>query len=285
MSGSAHGPLAIDALRRARAEARIGKVIHYFDSVDSTNTVAHRLAAGDAVEGTVVIAETQTKGRGRLGRTWISPPFRNLYASIVLRPPIAVGAAPQIALVAGVATVEAASEWTPRAALKWPNDVVADGRKLAGILTELDAQDGRVGFVVLGIGVNLNSVADDFPPDLRDKAVGLCTLSGQPIDRVEFAGHLLARLEERYDLFVRAGFAAVRPLLQAQSCLTGKHVQIDGGDGRYAGVVTGIAEDGALLLRDQTGAEVRVVAGDVTVVDGYVESDRGPALNAKKGKS
>jgi len=265
------GPAAlhIDALRRARASARIGHTILYFDSVDSTNTVAQRFAMDGAAEGTVVIAETQTQGRGRLGRTWISPPFRNLYLSVVLRPPIATAVAPQIGLVAGVAAVNAAREWASQAAVKWPNDVVIDRRKVAGILTEMDADGDRVRFAILGIGVNLNTTAEDFPDDLRDKAIGLCTAAGRPIDRVEFADHLLSRLEEHYDLFLREGFAAIRPLWESRASLIGRHVRIDAHTQRVEGVVAGLAEDGALLLRAADGNEVRVVVGDVTVDGGY----------------
>ncbi len=268
------GPLAIDALRRRRATARFGGTIHYFDSVDSTNTVAQRLATEGAAEGTTVIAETQTKGRGRLGRTWVSPPFRNLYLSIVLRPPIAVARAPQIGLVVGVAVAEAVGDWVSQPTINWPNDVLVNGRKVAGILTEMTADGDRVRCVIVGIGVNLNSLAEDFPPDLRDKAVSLRAASGARIDRVVFAGRLLAQLEERYDRFLSQGFAAIQPLWERLSALTGRVVQIDDGVRRYQGVVVGLAEDGTLRLREAAQGEVRVVAGDVTVVDGYGDGAR-----------
>lgn len=269
---AAHAPLAIDQLRRARAAHRLGCRIEYFDTTDSTNTVARHLAAEGAVEGTLVIAEAQTKGRGRLGRTWASPPARNLYLSIVLRPKIAVAEAAQLTLVAGLATVEAVSEWVPHAAIKWPNDVVIDGRKVAGILTEMEADDDRVRFVIPGIGVNLNAAPADFPDELRDKATALCAATGQHIDRTAFAERLLSCLEKRYVSFLDTGFAALRPLWEARSCLTGKAVQIDGAGQRSAGVVAGIGNDGSLILRDAGGAETRVVAGDVTVVGGYASS-------------
>ena len=264
-----HAPLSVHDLRCARATARLGRRIEYFDSIDSTNTEARRLAADGAIEGTVVIAETQSKGRGRLGRSWASPPLRNLYASIVLRPPIAVAEAAQLTLVAGVAVAEAIREWAPDAAIKWPNDIVINGRKLAGILTEMEADDDRVRFVILGIGVNLNAAPEDFPEELRDKATALCGAAGRFIDRTAFADRLLSRLNERYELFLAHGFAALRPVWEACSCLTGRAVQIDGAGQRRAGVVTGISDDGALVLRDAAGRDVRVVAGDVTVVDGY----------------
>ncbi len=268
-SAAAHPPLSIDQLRRARAAQRIGCRIEYLDATDSTNTVARQRAAEGALEGTAVIAEAQTRGRGRLGRTWASPPGRNLYLSIVLRPPIAVAEAAQLALVAGLAVVEAVSDWVPHAAIKWPNDVVIDGRKVAGILTEMEADDDRVRFVILGIGVNLNAAPEDFPDELRDKATALCAATGQHIDRTAFAERMLSCIEKRYVSFLATGFAALRPLWEARSCLTGRSVEIDGAGQRCAGVVAGIGDDGALILRDAGGHETRVVAGDVTVVGGY----------------
>jgi BirA family biotin operon repressor/biotin-[acetyl-CoA-carboxylase] ligase len=266
---TAHVPLAIDDLRRACAAGRFGSTIHYLESTDSTNTVAQRLARQGAAEGTVVIAETQTKGRGRLGRTWLSPPYRNLYLSIVLRPPVTIPEAPRLGLVVGLATAETVAQWVPRVALKWPNDVLIDGRKVAGILMEMDAEDDRVRYVIAGIGVNLNMTPDDVPADLYDKAIGLRTAVGAPIDRVAFAARLLTRLEERYDQCIHHGFATLRPLWDRLSCLQGRQVEIDDGGRRYRGAVRGIADDGTLCLLDSEGQEIRVVAGEVTVVEGY----------------
>jgi BirA family biotin operon repressor/biotin-[acetyl-CoA-carboxylase] ligase len=262
-------PLSIDALRRVCAAARFGRDIRYFESVASTNTVARQLAIDGAGEGTAVIAEAQSQGRGRLGRTWASPPYRNLYLSLILRPPLPIAAAPQVGLVAGLAVAETACEWAGAAAIKWPNDVLVRGRKAAGILTEMEAADGRVRFVVLGIGVNLNSLPEDFPPDLRDKAIGLCTAAGAPVDRARFTARLLLQLEQRYDFFLRQGFAVIRPLWEGFSCLTGRRVQIEGGEEPCTGVVSGLDGDGALRLRQPGGKETRVVAGNVTVIGGY----------------
>jgi BirA family biotin operon repressor/biotin-[acetyl-CoA-carboxylase] ligase len=274
-AAAAPAPLSIDILRRARAGTRFGCRIEYFDSIDSTSSEARRLAAAGAVEGTVVIAEAQTSGRGRLGRAWASPPLRNLYLSTVLRPQIGGAAAAQLTLVAGLAVDDAVREWVPRAAIKWPNDAVIDGRKVAGILTEMDADEDRVRCVIFGIGVNLNAAREDFPEELRDKATSLRAVTGQTIDRTAFAERLLWHVEERYTLFLAHGFAAIRPLWEAHSCLTGRTVQIDNAGRRCAGVVTGIGDDGALLLRDAAGHTTRVVAGDVTVVDGYVKREVG----------
>jgi BirA family biotin operon repressor/biotin-[acetyl-CoA-carboxylase] ligase len=287
MTTDAQPRLHIEELRRARAAARIGCTIEYCESVDSTNTRAYQLASAGAFEGTVVIAETQTRGRGRLGRAWVSPAFCNLYLSVVLRPPIAATVAPQIGLVIGVATAETVREWAAGAVIKWPNDILIDGRKVAGILTEMDVEHDRVRFVIAGVGVNLNSTPGDFPPDVRDKAVALALAAGKPIDRTAFSARLLSRLEERYGDFLRDGFAAVRPLWERLSCLTGRQVCIDDGNQRHEGIVAGVADDGALQLRDAAGREIRVVAGDVTVIDGYEPSAQQSALSSqlKEGES
>jgi BirA family biotin operon repressor/biotin-[acetyl-CoA-carboxylase] ligase len=278
--GAGHVPLRLDALRAACAHRRIGRDIHYCETVGSTNDVARERALAGAAEGTVVVAEQQTRGRGRLGRVWVSPPYRNLYVSIVLRPPIAAAQAPQIGLLTGLAVAEAVRAWAPAAAIKWPNDVVIDGRKVAGILAEMEAVDQQVRWVIAGIGVNLNSRPDDFPPELRDKAVALCAAVGAPIDRVAFTQRLLSQFEERYDAFLRHGFAAIRPAWEALSCLTGRWVQIADASQRYEGTVMGMSEDGALRLREPTGRERAVVAGDVTVSGAYGAPSAGPTAGA-----
>jgi len=262
-------PLAIDDLRHRRAGSRLGAQIRYFDTIESTNTFARHLAHEGAPEGTVVISETQTQGRGRLGRTWVSPPFRNLYLSVILRPSLAPQSTPCLALVVGLATAEAVAESVPRAVLKWPNDVLVDGRKVAGVLTEMEAADGRVQCVIAGIGVNLNMDPTDFPAELQDKAAGLRGVTGATVDRVAFAHRLLSRLEERYQLFLRSGFAAIRPLWEGLSGFQGRRVQIDDAGQPYTGVILGLADDGTLRLQGADGKEIRVVAGDVSVVDGY----------------
>jgi BirA family transcriptional regulator, biotin operon repressor / biotin---[acetyl-CoA-carboxylase] ligase len=241
--------------------------IEWRDELDSTQRLARELARGGADEGTTVIAERQTAGRGRLGRHWHSPPGLNLYCSVVLRPAVAPAAVPCLALIAGLAVVDAVREVAGLAgALKWPNDVLLDGRKVAGILTEMEAEVERVHFVIAGIGVNVN--AADFPPDLAGKATSLRLAGGQPVDRAAFAAGLLAALEGRYRRFLAAGFAAMRSEWEACSALTGKEVRVTAPEGEVAGRVLGVDDDGALRLAGPRG-ELRVVAGEVTLPDAY----------------
>lgn len=250
----------------------LGRRLECFGELDSTNTTARELAEAGAPEGTVVIADSQRRGRGRLGRGWVSPALRNLYLSFVLRPPLAPDSAPQITLVLGLAAAEAVREWTDEVAIKWPNDLVSRGRKLAGILTEMTADDGRTRFVIPGIGVNLNSEPEDFPLDVREIATSLLMITGAPVDRARFAARLLNRLEVRYDLFLREGFAAVAPLWEGLAHLTGEAIVVQSQGEHIAGTALGLAHDGALRIRQSDGSERRIVAGDVTVVGGYRRS-------------
>jgi BirA family biotin operon repressor/biotin-[acetyl-CoA-carboxylase] ligase len=242
--------------------------VHWLARVDSTQRVARDLARSGAAEGTAVIAEEQTAGRGRLGRRWHSPAGENLYCSVVLRPPRAPAEVPQVALVAGIAVAVAVEVATGRRpAIKWPNDVLLDGRKVAGILTEMESEIDRVHHVIAGIGVNLNTRR--FPRELRDKASSLLLLTGRAVDRARFAAGLLGALEARYGRYLTVGFPSVRTEWESYSSLTGTDVRVQGPGGEVAGRVLGLDDDGALRLRGADGRVVRVVAGEVTVRGGY----------------
>lgn len=276
-ASAAGAPLDVARLRAARAGRRIGGVIEYFACLESTNDRARALGLDGAPEGTVVIAERQTRGRGRLGRSWVSPPHVNLYLSVVLRPAVRAAAVPQLALVAGLATCEAVQPWAPAARLKWPNDVVVGGRKLAGMLAELETEGAAARLVILGIGLNVNSGPEDFPPGLRDTAIALREAAGGPVDRVAVAAALLDRLETRYAAYADGGFAALRRAWEALSCLGGRRVRVAEGGQTVEGVVIGLADDGALRVRDAGGTAREVRAGDVTLVGGYAGLGAGEA--------
>jgi len=254
----------------SNAPGRIGWRIHYFDEVGSTQEVARELAAQGAAEGTVVIAERQSAGRGRMGRSWHSPAGVNLYATIILRPKMALAEVPRLSLVAGVAAAEALEGEAPRiVSLKWPNDIWLNRRKAGGIISEAvtDARQ-RLVCVLVGIGLNINLTADDIPPELRGKATSLRIASGHPCDRIAIADSLLSLLDSRYMETVTRGFDAVRARWESFSALTGKRVVVADGGRRESGVVTGIDSDGALLL--DIGAQVRrVLAGDVSIEGAY----------------
>lgn len=234
--------------------------------IDSTQRLARERARAGAPEGTVVIAEAQTAGRGRLGRQWHSPAGVNLYCTVVLRPDRAPAVVPQLALVAGVAVADAVRGTIGGApAIKWPNDVLLDGRKVAGVLTEMEGEADRVAFVLVGIGVNVNLAAEEFPAELAGRATSLRAVAGVPVDRAAFTARLLAALEARYGRFLAGGFAAIRPAFEATAFLTGRAVRVRGPEAATHGRVAGVDNDGALLLEGPAGARVRVLAGEVTL--------------------
>jgi BirA family transcriptional regulator, biotin operon repressor / biotin---[acetyl-CoA-carboxylase] ligase len=252
------------------APGTIGWRIEYFDEVGSTQRVAAELAEQGAAQGTVVIAERQNAGRGRMGRQWHSPPGVNLYATIILRPTIPLAEVPRLSLMAGVAAAEALEMATPGiVALKWPNDVWLNGRKAGGIIAEAVTDQSRgLQCVLLGIGLNLNLAARDIPPDLRDKATSVLVATGYPCDRSGITSALLQKLNTRYMETERSGFGAVRPVWEHYSALTGRIVSVLDGESRMTGKVVGIDADGALILETSAGT-VRVLTGDVSIEGAY----------------
>jgi BirA family biotin operon repressor/biotin-[acetyl-CoA-carboxylase] ligase len=261
-------PDRLDATELAPRLRGSWRTVDWHASIDSTQRRAHELARAGAAEGTVVVAESQTAGRGRLGRAWHSPPGVNLYASVILRPPLSPAVVPQLALVAGLAVARAIEACTPaQPRLKWPNDVLVGGRKVSGILTEMDAEVERVHFVVVGIGVNVNGAADAFPPELRDRATSLAIATGGPVDRAALTVGLLAALEEDYMRFLAGGFRPLRAEWERRSALADRAVTVRGPAGDVTGVVTGLDDDGALRLVDAAGDLHRIVAGEVTLAD------------------
>ncbi len=250
---------------KAGSENRlIGREVVYFAETDSTNLRAQALGDDGAAEGTVIIADRQTAGKGRLGRQWFSPPGVNLYASVLLRPPIPPRRAPQLTFVSALAVARAIEETSGlEPTVKWPNDILLDGRKVAGLLNELNAETERVNYVVLGIGVNLNMTADQFPGDLRYPATSLALQKGEPVSRVTFARALFRHIDQLYELYLLKGFS---PLLHAWESLfelTGQPAEVDYQDRVLRGIVEGLDSDGALLLRLPNGETERVLAGDV----------------------
>ncbi len=229
--------------------------------VDSTQAVAFALAADGAADGTVVVADSQTAGRGRRGRSWLDEPGASLLASIVLRPRLDPVRLPGLSLAAGIAVAEAltrAAGLSPR--LKWPNDVLVGGRKIAGILLESRLtgapESGRV-TAVLGVGVNLSQRL--FPADLAQRATSVWLVSGRLVDRDALLAALIDALREWRRRLEYRGFAPVRARWRALADTLGRTVTVDG----VSGVAVDIDVDGALIVNDAEGRRHRVVAGDV----------------------
>jgi BirA family biotin operon repressor/biotin-[acetyl-CoA-carboxylase] ligase len=261
-------PLLPDEIQGSLKTTRLGKKIHYFTEIDSTNVYAYKLAQAGAAEGEIVIAEGQGKGKGRLGRSWISPPYRNLYLSVILRPKLAPIHAPQLTLMSAVALAETVQSFIPYPPeIKWPNDILVSGKKLAGILTEASCEGDRILFVVVGIGVNLNFPKEIMPEAIRNRATSIMSLAKRPVDREIFARRLIRSLDQCYGDLEEGGFPSIASRWEGFFHLKGKRVKVEGVDGSVWGRAMSIDGDGALVLEDENGVSQRVLAGDVIPVD------------------
>ncbi|HEY8209808.1 MAG TPA: biotin--[acetyl-CoA-carboxylase] ligase [Myxococcaceae bacterium] len=246
----------------------LGRVVHALETAPSTNEVAFQLAAEGAGHGEVVIAEQQTRGKGRRGRTWASPPRVNLYCSAILRPELPPQRAPELTLTAAVALAETLRDSRVEAFIKWPNDVQVGGKKIAGILTELSADPDQVHFVVLGVGVNLNCRVEDLGPDVALTATSLMEARGEKVPRALFTAALFGRLEQRLDQHAREGFAPIQKAWRLLSSTLGQEVLVRTDGAELRGVAEDIDDAGALLVRTPRGAVERVLAGDVEQLRG-----------------
>jgi len=231
---------------------------------DSTNRVAMEMAENGAKHGTVVVADAQTAGRGRMGRRWVSPAGKNVYVSLLLRPPVPTADAPSLALVAGVALADAVEAVGVPAALKWPNDLYCGGRKAAGILAEMASDPDGVRHVVIGVGLNVNGVENDFPPDLRGTATSLRMCAGRTFRRVDVLGRLLDAFGTRYAEFLGGGFASLRDSWDRRDFLRGRRVLLRRQGGEGWGTADGLDTAGALrFLPDGGRAAESVHSGEI----------------------
>ncbi len=241
------------------------KIVHYF-RIGSTNDVALRLAARGAPHGTLVLAEEQTAGRGRFGRKWYSEKSSGIYSSIILRPPLAPAAAPILALMAGVATHRALSTTTGMAGdLRWPNDLLINGKKASGVLTEMNAELDRVHAVVLGIGVNVNH--SEMPAELKNTATSLRIEGGKIYSRPQILTALLKELERHYHTLLKEGPAGiVERWMAVSSYARGKRIRVVTTSGESLATTMGLETNGALRVRYDDAREDCLVAGEIIEV-------------------
>ncbi len=243
----------------------IGKNMIHFNDIPSSNNEAKRLALEGAPDGTVVVAEAQGAGKGRLSRGWYSPSQKGIWFSVVLRPSFLPQEAPKCTLMAAVAVMRAMKDMGFSVGIKWPNDVLDDnGKKLVGILTEMSAEMERVNFVVIGTGINVNLWPEDFPEDVRDIATSLSMLRGGRVDRLELFARVLEAMDELYVSVENDGFGTVLDEWRQYSVTLGQEVNVIGVRESFSGTAADIDEDGALLIDTPTGRR-RVLAGDVSI--------------------
>ena len=247
----------------AGLQARLLKgPIHYFDTLPSTNDLAKELGVRGAPEGTLVVAEGQSRGRGRLGREWNSPPGVGLYVSVLLRPPLPPADLPPITLTAAVAVVRALRQaGGVTAGLKWPNDLVLAGKKLGGILTEMETESDQIRHLVVGLGLNVNN--RQFPAELADLATSLALTTGRTFSRLRILQVWLEELESLYQRFLAREFAAILEEWKDYTVTLGRAVRVRQGAVEICGQALEVAADGALLVRTGSGEVVRVTSGEI----------------------
>lgn len=257
---------ADDLIARLGPTRVVGRDIRVFERTTSTNDVIEKLARDKVKEGVVVFAESQTKGRGRLGRVWTSPSRKGLWFSVLLRPALHPLAATQVTVLAATALRRAIQAVTGlQARIKWPNDILLGGRKVAGILTELSAELDGIRWLVLGIGVDVNLSAGDFPAEFASTATSLKAELGRPVSRAELAVAILQELDRDYMTLLRGGFQAIADEWQRNCSTLGQRVSIRMGDRRLSGRAETLGDNGELLLRTDHGHVERIIGGDVVV--------------------
>lgn len=248
----------------------LGHPCHYFPAVSSTNTIARTLGHQGAAHGTIVIADAQSAGRGQAGRVWISPPERNLYVSLVLRPVVTPAHAPLLSLLTAVALVDTLRQADVPCGIKWPNDVLIGDRKVAGILTEMETDGAHVHFVVVGIGVNINMTAAELARHLgpiAPTATSLQIVLEHEVSRERLLATLLIHFEQWYERFCTDGETVLQAAWQERSLMSGRRISARTAEATWEGTVEGIDPLGHLLLRQDDGARLILTSAEVRFLD------------------
>jgi BirA family biotin operon repressor/biotin-[acetyl-CoA-carboxylase] ligase len=258
--------IAPDAIRARLTGQIIGRRLEVVEAIGSTNDAVMGAGQAGEPEGLAILADRQTSGRGRLGRSWASLPGVGIYTSILLRPSIPPMRAPLLTLMAGLAVteaIEAIAGIEPR--MKWPNDLLVEGCKLVGILTEMSTMGQRIGHVAVGIGINVHHRRDDFPEAVREAATSIAMVAGRRAERGELAAALYDALDRWYAAFQARGAAMILTSARSRMATLGQAVTVDPGPTEWQGRAVDLDEDGALLVQDGGGVVRRVLAGDVSI--------------------
>jgi BirA family biotin operon repressor/biotin-[acetyl-CoA-carboxylase] ligase len=244
----------------------LGKNVYVYEKVSSTQEVAQRLAREGAPSGTVIVADEQEAGKGRLGRSWYSPPGTGLWLSFILRPNMPLHAVSQLTLLTAVAVLQAVKQVVNLPlSIKWPNDLLIRGKKVAGILMELKAEADQVHFVVVGIGINVNQSQEDFPDPIKEKATSLAIENQAVVSRKNVIIQLLNVWEALYETYQRQGFGPIKSLWEKEADSLGKLITARTASGQVTGIAKGISDDGALLLQDGQGKILKIYSADIEI--------------------
>lgn len=239
----------------------------YYQEIDSTNNQARSLASKGYPEGTVVVADMQTAGRGRRGRSWHSPSSQGIYMSVILRPLLPLKEMSRISLLTAVAVAETLEEELNLSArIKWPNDILINNKKVAGILSEAVTDMDGIEYIVVGIGLNISNRLQDFPSDFRTAATSAYVEDARPVSRVQVLQGLLARLERHYFDLLAGSFEGILLKGKSLSLIIGQELRLDTINGFLVGQALDIDENGFLLVRDQSGIVHTIFSGEVTIL-------------------
>lgn len=244
----------------------LGHKIISYEEADSTNDIAIKLAEDGAKEGTVIFAEHQRSGRGRLRRKWFSPKRKDILLSFILRPDIHPRKVTQLTITSALAATGAIRKlYNLPALIKWPNDIYINDKKCGGILIEMNAEPDKIKYVVIGIGINVNSHHNDFAKSIQDSATSLSIESGKKCDRIKFARELLRQFESQFERLFSEGFGGISRDWLHLSLILGKRLDIISENEVVSGTPFNIDDDGALLLRTDTGIIRKISSGDVLI--------------------
>jgi len=253
-----------EELLRRLTSRWLGRHVHFYQELDSTNRTAQELARQGAAEGTAILAERQLSGRGRQGRTWHSPPGVGLYCSVILRPALPPNQVQLLTLAVAVAVARAISAQTPLSPrIKWPNDILIGGKKAAGILTEAEAVAERIAHVIVGVGINVNHTAAELGQPLDAVATSLRLESGRLVERSALAAQLFIELETWYERLKGSDCSGILDEWRRHSATLGRRVRVFSGGTTVEGKALDVTDEGALLVEGNDGARTVVHAGDV----------------------
>lgn len=251
----------------------IGKNIMYFSTIDSTNNKSKELALDGSPNGTVVISEEQTLGRGRLGRNWVSPKYKGIWMSIILKPDTDPMNVPKVTQVGAAAVIKTLNELGIKATIKWPNDIVMNNKKICGILTEMSGELNKVNYVIMGIGINVNIDIEDFPEELKDIATSISHEEGRYLKRKDLVSSLLNNFEILYDEFEKEESINLSVnICRENSALIGKEVKIINRGKESIGRAVDLNDEGQLLVQYSDGKIDKIISGEVSIrgLYGYV---------------